>query len=63
MISDESRPMTEDEQASYDDWLKQKVEAARNDPRPSVPHEEVLADLNTLLEALAAKKSEPKDDA
>ena len=55
--------MTEDEQASYDEWLKRKVEAARNDRRPSIPHEEVRARLNKRLEGLAAKKLEPKDDA
>ena len=63
VISEENKPLTEAEQAAYDNWLKQKVEAARNDPRPSIPHEEVLDDLNKLPEALAAKKSEPKDDA
>lgn len=60
MISDEDKPLTEAEQASYDNWLKRKVEAAINDPRPSIPHEEVVAYMQKRLKELAARKS--KDD-
>lgn len=57
MISDEDKPLTEAEQASFDNWLKRKVEAAINDPRPSIPHEEVVAYMRKRLEELAATKS------
>lgn len=40
------------EAAAYKGWLTQQVEEAIDDPRPSVPHEQVLAEWNTERAAL-----------
>lgn len=41
---------TEEQAASYDRWFRAKVEASRNDPRPSIPHEEAMARIAALIE-------------
>ncbi len=40
---------TEEQAASYDRWFRAKVQAAIDDPRPSVPHDEVMARMEALL--------------
>jgi hypothetical protein len=44
-----------EEEASYLAWLKAKVEASRADPRPSIPHDEVMAHIDRLLASKQAK--------
>lgn len=39
----------------YDDWLQAKVQEAQSDPRPSVPHEDVIESLSKTLEAIRSK--------
>ncbi len=46
---------TLDHQA-YDAWLKKEVEDALNDPRPSIPHQEVVALLDQKIHALKANR-------
>ncbi|WP_151974296.1 type II toxin-antitoxin system RelB family antitoxin [Erythrobacter sp. EC-HK427] len=46
-----------EEEAAYEAWLKQKVEASLADPRPSIPHDEVIAEIDTMLEAKKAKQA------
>lgn len=41
--------------AEHDDWFRTKVQAAIDDPRPSIPHEEVVRETRALLERLAAE--------
>jgi hypothetical protein len=43
---------TEEQAASYDRWFRAKVQASRDDPRPSIPHDEAMA---RIREKLAAK--------
>jgi hypothetical protein len=43
----------------YDEWLTAKVIAAREDPRPPIPHEIVMETLRNRLEAI----KDGKDDA
>lgn len=38
---------------AYDAWLRDKVAKARLDPRPSIPHEEVMAKLAMKIQAIA----------
>jgi hypothetical protein len=40
------------EAAAYTGWLVQQVQEAIDDPRPSVPHEQVAADWKTERAAL-----------
>jgi hypothetical protein len=41
---------TEEEAASYDRWYRAKVQAALDDPRPPVPHDEAMVLLGQMLE-------------
>ncbi|ARP90598.1 hypothetical protein CAL14_10060 [Bordetella genomosp. 9] len=43
---------TAEQAASYDRWFRAKVQASRDDPRPSIPHDEAMA---RIREKLAAK--------
>ena len=40
---------TQEHEASHTVWLKAKVEKSLIDPRPNVPHDQVMADMRTLL--------------
>jgi hypothetical protein len=43
---------TEEEAASYDRWFRAKVQASLDDPRPTIPHDQVMAEMEaTLAEA------------
>jgi len=44
---------TEEQETSYTALLKAKVQASLDDPRPSIPHDKVMAEARALL---AAKK-------
>ncbi|MFC3173257.1 stability determinant [Novosphingobium bradum] len=46
---------TEEEAAAYDRWFRAKVEAARADPRPPVPHDEAMARIRRNLEKLRSQ--------
>ncbi len=45
-----------EEEAAYEAWLKAKVEASIADPRPSIPHDQVVAEINALLAAKKARQ-------
>jgi hypothetical protein len=47
---------TEEQAASYDRWFRTKVQASLHDPRPNVPHDQVMADMRSLLEAKRNKR-------
>jgi hypothetical protein len=38
--------------ADYDDWLKAEVQAAIDDPSPSIPHDEVMQRMFAQIAAL-----------
>lgn len=40
---------TEEQAASYDRWFRAKIEASRADPRPSIPHDQVMSEMRSLL--------------
>jgi hypothetical protein len=42
---------TPEEAAAYDAWFRAKVEASLADGRPTVPHDEVMAELRAIIEA------------
>jgi len=43
---------TEEQATSYDRWFRAKVQASRDDPRASIPHDQAMA---RIREKLAAK--------
>lgn len=47
---------TEELAASYDRWFRAKVQASLDDPRLNVPHDQVMADMRSLLEAKRNKR-------
>jgi hypothetical protein len=47
---------TQEQADSYDKWFRAKVQAAIDDPRPGIPHDEVMAHLDAIIEAAAKRK-------
>ncbi|MDR6915109.1 MULTISPECIES: type II toxin-antitoxin system RelB family antitoxin [Pseudomonas] len=47
---------TEEQAASYDRWFRAKVQASLDDPRPNVPHDQVMADMRALIESKRTKR-------
>ncbi|KEY57106.1 hypothetical protein [Serratia sp. DD3] len=47
---------------SYDRWFRAKVQAALDDPRPAIPHDEVMVEMNKLLEEKRASRAKPAVD-
>lgn len=41
---------TEEQAASYDRWFRAKVQASIDDPLPSIPHDEAMAEVDRMLE-------------
>jgi len=42
---------TEEQEKKYTAWLKAKLQASLDDPRPKIPHDEVMAKARALLES------------
>lgn len=42
---------TQEQAENYDRWLRAKVKASLADPRPNVPHDQVMADMRALIES------------
>ena len=42
---------TEEEAAAYDAWLRAKVTASLADPRPPIPHDEAMAEVQKIIDA------------
>jgi len=40
---------TPEEEAAYDAWLRAKVAASLADERPPVPHDQVMAELRSII--------------
>lgn len=45
-----------EEEAAYLAWLHEKVAESLADPRPPVPHDEVMAELRQIIERAKAKR-------
>lgn len=41
---------TEEQAAAYDMWLREKVAASLANPGPGVPHDEVMARMDAIIE-------------
>ena len=40
---------TEEQATSYVAWVKAKVQASLDDPRPSIPHDQVIAEMEAII--------------
>lgn len=41
---------TVEQEASYNAWLNAKVKTSLEDPRPSIPHDQVMEKVRTMLD-------------
>lgn len=48
---------TPEQEASYLAWLKRKVAESLADPRPPVPHDEVMAEMRAIIDKAKQKRS------
>ena len=46
-----------EEEAAYVEWLKRTVAESLADPRPPVPHDQVMAEVRAMLEAKKSGKT------
>jgi hypothetical protein len=45
----ESEFATTEEAEAHGRWFRAKVEASLKDPRPSIPHDQVMADVDAII--------------
>lgn len=48
---------TEEQAARYDRWFRAKVQASLDDPRASIPHDQVMAEMRALIESKRNKRN------
>ncbi|EBH0783656.1 antitoxin [Salmonella enterica] len=47
---------TTEQENSYTAWLRDKVAVSLADPRPAIPHDAVMAEIDALIDQIAAGK-------
>jgi hypothetical protein len=47
---------SEEQAASYDRWFRAEVQKSLDDPRPNIPHEQVKAEIEALMETVRLKQ-------
>ena len=45
---------------SYDAWVKAKVQASLDEPRPGIPHDQVMAEMEAILVEAESRHSAQK---
>jgi len=45
----ESEFATTEEAEAYDRWFRAKVQASLDDPRPSIPHDQTMAEMDAII--------------
>ena len=48
---------TEEQATSYDRWFRAKVQASLDDPRPPVPHDQVMAEMEAIIKAAERRRA------
>jgi hypothetical protein len=56
----ESEFATTEEAEAYERWFRAKVQESLDDPRPSVPHDQVMAEMRDLLAKKKAERETPR---
>jgi hypothetical protein len=46
--------------AAYDEWLLAELRASIDDPRPSIAHDDVMAELDAEISALEKARRKPR---
>lgn len=49
---------TEEQAISYDRWFRAKVQASLAKPGPGIPHDEVMARMDAIIDAAERKQRE-----
>lgn len=50
---------TEEQAANYDRWFRAKVETSLADPRPSIPHDQVMAEMDAIIAQAEQRRRNP----
>jgi hypothetical protein len=50
---------TEEQAESYDRWFRKKVQESLDDGRPTIPHEEAMAQVKQVIKDAAARSKRP----
>ena len=50
---------TQEQADAYDVWFRAQVQASLDDPRPSIPHDQVMAEMDAII-AEAEKRHRPQ---
>lgn len=45
---------TEEKASNYDKWFRAKVKEAIDDPRPGIPHDQVIAEMDSIIDEIEA---------
>lgn len=40
---------TQEQADSYDRWFRERVQRSLDDPRPGIPHDQVMAEMETMI--------------
>lgn len=51
---------TEEQATSYVAWVKAKVQASLDDPRPGFPHDQVMAEMESIIIEAESRQSAQK---
>lgn len=44
-------PQSMEDPSSYEQWFRAKVQEALDDPRPGIPHDEVMREMKAFIES------------
>lgn len=47
---------TQEQADSYDRWFRAQVQASLDDPRPSIPHDQVMAEMEAIIQQAEARR-------
>ncbi|WP_064702548.1 type II toxin-antitoxin system RelB family antitoxin [Halomonas caseinilytica] len=48
---------TQEQADSYDRWFRERVQRSLDDPRPNIPHDEVMAKMEAIIENAKQRQS------
>jgi len=54
---------TAEEAAAYDMWFREQVYQAIADPSPSISHDQVMAEMRTIIAAKRKRKTAPSNSS
>ncbi|HWK47480.1 MAG TPA: antitoxin [Stellaceae bacterium] len=55
----ESEFATTEEAEAYDRWFRAKVQASLDDPRPAIPHDQAMAEIDAIIAQAEQRSRRP----